>query len=66
MKVLALLLGLLVFAFLLPSVTTTPQAYVSGPEACALCGEFPLYCSQCWLWLSLISLSPEEWEGFYE
>jgi len=66
MKTLALLLAFLLFAFVLPLVDSSPQAVVSGPEACALCSQFPQYCSLCYLWLWVVALDTENWEYYLQ
>jgi hypothetical protein len=65
MKALLILISVVLCLCLTPMGQPT-EAVVSGPEACALCGENPLYCPQCWLWLALVTLQPENWQRIYE
>jgi len=65
MKTFVIALGIVLILALAPMIQPMqPQAIVNGPEACALCSEFPQYCSACYLWIWTISVDPENWEGY--
>jgi hypothetical protein len=59
-------MGVLILATLPVLQPTTPLAAPSGPEACALCSEFPQYCNACYLFIWVVSTDPENWEVYYE